>query len=370
MSQMSGEVSIRTQVVESSRQGHHLLKIRQFAEARRVFEEALLLAPQDVYLMTGLGDTLRQLKEFTAATAYYRQVLEIDPCNPFALRGMGDALRGLRQYDEAIGFWKKYLHQKNCRDVFVLTRIADSYKTLCNYVDAQSYYEKALALTAHDRYALMGLADLYHKRGQEALAIEYYEKALANGVTLINILTIVGTLHYRQGNYEKARIYYEKTLAQDPDNSYALYGLGSYYRWKNDYRRAVEFWERILEKNAGTVNLLTRLGDAYRNLGRYEDAERSYNVNLAQAFDKFSMIGMIKLFCLQGRLPEACDCYDELLRKEGEDHKVFADVGELLLQRNERGLALQFFRHVRERQKEHPELGRIIEDRIRQLESA
>lgn len=360
----------RSRIIELSKQGNQLLKIRHYPEARRVFEEALLLAPRDVYLMTGLADTLRQQKEFTAAEDYYRQVLEIDPRNPFALRGRGDALRGLQRYEDAIGFWKNYLQQKNWRDVFVLTRIADSYKTLCNYEDSQTYYQKALAIDAHDRYALMGLADLFHKRGLEVPALEYYEKALANGVTLIKILTIVGTLHHRQGNYEKARVYFEKTLDQDPDNSYALYGMGSYYRWKNDYQRAVESWERILQKNTGTVNLLTRLGDAYRNLGRYADAERSYNSNLQQAYDKFSLIGMVKLLALQERLQEAFQRYEELLQREGEDLKVFADVADLLLQNNKRDSALQFLRHVRELQKQDQEASRSVENRIRQLESA
>ncbi len=360
--------SVRNQVIELSKHGHHLLKIRNYTGARKVFEETLLLAPDDLYLMTGLADALRQQKDFSAATVYYRKVLEIDPYNPFALRGLGDALRGLLQYEDAIEFWKKYLHLKGSRDVFVLTRIADCYKTLEKHEESQKYYQKALTIDPNDRYSLMGLADLYHKQGLELPAIDYYEKALANGVTLINILTIVANLHYRQGNYEGARIYYEKTLAQDPDNSYALYGLGNYYRWKNDYRRAVETWERILEKNTGTVNLLTRLGDAYRNLGQFEAAERSYKKNLDKAYDMFTLAGMIKLRILQDRLKEACDCYDELLNNEGEDRKVFTEVVELLIQRNEYGPALQFLRYARQRQQGHPVAILLIEERIRQLE--
>ena len=364
------EISLRSRIIELSKQGHHLLKIRHYAEARKVFEEALLLAPDDIYLMTGLADTLRQQKGFSAATGYYRKVLEIDPCNPFALRGLGDALRGLQQYGEAIEFWKKYLHLKGSKDVFVLTRIADCYKTLTKHEESQTYYRKALALEPNDRFSLMGLADLYHKQGMELEAIEYYEKALANGVTLINILTIVGNLHYRHGNHEKARIYYEKTLAQDPDNSFALYGLGSYYRWKSDYRRAVEYWEKILEKNAGTVNLLTRLGDAYLNLGQFERAERAYKKNLDNAYDLFSLVGMIKLHSQQGRLQEVCDCYDNLLHKEREDRKVFAEVAELFIQRNERDLALQFLQHALNHHKGSHSVSLIIEDRIRQLEGS
>jgi len=363
------DISIRKQLIKLSKFGHQLLKRHYYAEAGQIFEEALRLAPDNIYFMTRLGDSLRRQNEFSAAADCYRRVLEIAPDNQFALRGFGDAMRGLQLYGDAIALWIKYLHLKNFRNVPVLTRVAGCYKALNNYEEAKSYYQKALSLNPNNRYALIGLADLYHKQGYELPAIEFYEKALANGVILINILTIVGNLHYRQGNYEIARTYYEKTLVQDPDNSYALYGLGNYFRWKNDYRRAVEIWEKILESNSGTPNLHSRLGDVYRNLGRYEAAESAYKYNLEKNYDLFSTVGMIKLRLLQARLKEACDFYDELLRNEGEDKKVFADVGRLLILRNERGLALQFFRHVQQRQNKNPSVSLIIGDRIKELEA-
>jgi tetratricopeptide (TPR) repeat protein len=230
---------------------------------------------------------------------------------------------------------------------------------------------KTLSLKKHNRYALIGLADLYHKQGKDALAIEYYEKALASGVTLIKILTIVGNLYYRLRDYENARIYYEKTLLQDPDNTYALYGLGNYYRWKSDYRRAIELWEKITVKHSGTVNMISRLGDAYRNTGQYDEAERIYRTNLADGYHKYSLAGLIKLYVLKGAITEACRRYDELLMNEqGEEINIFSEVGELLIKRKENGLARQFFLHVQERQSQSRAVCRIIEEKLRLLETA
>ncbi len=297
------DISIRKQLIKLSKFGHQLLKRHYYAEAGQIFEEALRLAPDNIYFMTRLGDSLRRQNEFSAAADCYRRVLEIAPDNQFALRGFGDAMRGLQLYGDAIALWIKYLHLKNFRNVPVLTRVAGCYKALNNYEEAKSYYQKALSLNPNNRYALIGLADLYHKQGYELPAIEFYEKALANGVILINILTIVGNLHYRQG------------------------------------------------------------------LGSYEAAESAYKYNLEKNYDLFSTVGMIKLRLLQARLKEACDFYDELLRNEGEDKKVFADVGRLLILRNEHGLALQFFRHVQQRQNKNPSVSRIIGDRIKELEA-
>ncbi|HIJ95574.1 MAG TPA: tetratricopeptide repeat protein [Desulfuromonadales bacterium] len=341
------QYAIKNKVFDLSKRGHALLKSGRSSEARLLFEEAISLGTRNAHVLTGMGDLLRQQKDFTGAAAYYRQVLEDDPGNIFSLRGLGDALRGLGEYREAIGFWETYLRLHNGNDICVLTRIADSYKTIDNYDTSRDYYHKALVLNARDRYALMGLADLYHKRGHELQAIEYYEKALANGVTLINILTIVANLHWRHEHYEQAREYYEKALVQDPYNSYALYGLGNYYRWKCDYQRAVDMWERILERSPGTANVMVRLGDAYCTLGQLEAAARVYTKNLDSAYDMLSLVGMLKIRCLQNQPQAACDCYDELLRREGDDIQFMPKLAELLLRQADRETALFFFTHVK-----------------------
>lgn len=358
----------RKTLINLSKRGHALLRDRNYAEARQVFEEALLAAPDNLYLMTGLGETLRQQKDFANAAAYFSRLLEKSPENPFALRGLGDTMRGMKQYDRAIDFWKRYLELKGFKDVFVLTRIADCYKSLNRFEESETFYRRSLTLRANNRYALIGLADLLYRKGMDEQAIENYEKVLADGTPSINILTIVGNIHYRRRDFERARDCYQQALDQDPDNPYALYGMGNYYRWKNELLQAVAFWEKILENNTGTAHLLTRLGDAYRNLGRFEEAEQAYNRNLDKAFDLFSIIGMIKLRCLQSRMEEACDCYNELLLNEREDRKVFAVIGDMFIQRNEPDRALQFYRQVRQQQKEHPGIDEIIGERVRQLE--
>jgi tetratricopeptide (TPR) repeat protein len=362
--------ALKNKVFDLSKRGHALLKSGRSSEARLLFEEAIALGTRNAHVLTGMGDLLRQQKDFSGAAVYYRQVLEDDPCNIFSLRGLGDALRGLGEYREAISCWEEYLRLHNGNDICVLTRIADSYKTIDNYEKSLDYYRKALVLNANDRYALMGLADLYHKRGHELQALEYYEKALDNGVTLINILTIVANLHWRHENYEQAREFYEKALRQDPYNSYALYGLGNYYRWKCDYQRAVEMWERILEKNPGTVNILVRLGDAYCTLGQLEAAERAYKKNLDSAFDMFSLVGILKVRCLQNQPQGACDCYDELLRREGDDVLFMPKLAEMILQQADRETALFFFRHVKQLRHDKPEAQKALAAYIRQAEGA
>jgi len=168
---------------------------------------------------------------------------------------------------------------------------------------------------------------------------------------------------------DRAREYYEKALKLDQHNPYALYGMGNFYRWTRDYPRAIEFWERLLTKNEGTVNLLTRLGDAYRNVGRMDDAEKTYMGVLNRNYDKYAQLGLAKLRCLQGREEEALDAFDLFCTNEGTDPKIVNDMCDLLTQSGRREAAVRFYAAVLSKANLAAEEHRLLHDRMIKLQS-
>jgi tetratricopeptide (TPR) repeat protein len=146
--------------------------------------------------------------------------------------------------------------------------------------------------------------------------------------------------------------------------------LGNYYRKKCEYQRAAEQWEKCLEKDSCTVYMLSRLGDAYRNLGKYEDAERSYLKGLEKGYDKFNLLGIMKLWCQMGRLKDVCDCYDELFHREGTDTRFAIEAGQLLMQYEKSEMALEFYRHAQQLQINSPEAVAVIDTCILQLKDS
>lgn len=342
-------------VIELSKQGHRLFKENRYREACALFEEALDLEPNNPYILTGLGDTLRTLKNYPRATRCYQEVLDKDPDNLFALRGLGDTYRGQRQMEKALVLWERYI-QFRPRDIFVVTRIADGHKSIGNHDQAEKRYRQALGINRDDRYALMGLADLYQKTGQDDLAISHYEQVLAKGPQMINILTIVANLYWHRGALEKAKEYFEKALEIENYNSYALYGLGNYYRWQRDHATAITLWERILEHDEGTVNMLTRLADAYRATGNFGAAEKTYRQNMEKGYDKFSLLGLAKLHALRGEGEEALSCYQTLVGREGEDGWFFQELAKIMVENAWGKEAAAFYRGVRTLHRGNPSL--------------
>ncbi len=72
-----------------ARAGEALLLMGDFAQARMRLTKAVELAPNDVRLMTLLGDALFKLNKGNAAADCYRKALAIEPANPIAHYRLG-----------------------------------------------------------------------------------------------------------------------------------------------------------------------------------------------------------------------------------------------------------------------------------------
>jgi tetratricopeptide (TPR) repeat protein len=332
-------------IVGLSKRGHQLLKSKKFQPARDVFEQACKMDGQNPYILSGLAECLKHLGQISEAIACYEKLLALEPDNRFALRGLGDLCKLRKDYDRAITLWFEYLKYR-ANDIFVLTRIADALKTLNRFEEAEDFYRKVLMLNSADQYSLMGLADLYHKTSREKLAIEYYEKVLEKSPGLINILTIVGNLYRQLEDFDKARSFFVRALKLEPKNSYALYGLGHCHRWNRDYAQAIDCWEPLLQSEVVTNSMLSRLGDMYRNLGRFQDAEKTYLRGLGAGYDRFPQLGLMKLMCLQGREEEVCRLSDEYFSREGFDLETVKELTELFLQTGRKEAAARFYHFI------------------------
>lgn len=335
-------------IVALSKRGHRLLKGKQFQQAREVFTRARELDGHNPYILSGLGECLKNLGEIPAAGACYEKLLEQEPDNLFALRGLGDIYKLGKDYERAIVLWCAYLNYR-ANDIYVLTRIADGYKMLGRSAEAEDYYRRILTLNPADQFSLMGLADLYHKTGRERQAVDYYEKVLEQAPRLINILTIVGTLYTQFRDFENALRCYGRALELEPTNSYALHGMGNCYRWKRDYQRAIQYWEPLVDSEGVTVALLSRLGDMYRNVERFAEAEKIYLRGLESGYDKYALLGLVKLRCLQGREEEVRSRFDEFIRREGFELRVVEALAALFVQTGRVDAAVRFCRQLLER---------------------
>jgi tetratricopeptide (TPR) repeat protein len=332
-------------VIEISKKARQKFRSRLYQEARELFRIGLEKEPDNPYLLSGMGDASRETGDFEDAERCYRRLLEVDKNNLFALRGLGDVCKKQGRHQESIRLWKQYLSLRP-RDKHVMTRIADSCKALQQYDKAEEAYRQILQFAPEDRFALTGMADLQHRLGRDEEAIRYYEKVLEFDQNELHILTIIGKLCWRINNFDKAESYFRRALKIDPHNPYALYGLGNCYRWHRQYAKAIEIWQEILHYSEGTQALFTRMGDAYVNLGDLEAAKKSYLRGLEINYDRYALVGLIRLYSDLNQRDQATAAFWELMAHETDVAAQLEELCKRFVRTGQREAMLRFFIHI------------------------
>ena len=78
--------------------------------------------------------------------------------------------------------------------------------------------------------------------------------------------------------------------------------------------------------------MMSRLGDAYRNVGRFDDAERTYKNTLKLGYQRDAFIGLAKLHLARENHELALGLYEAFLTGNQEDEFVINDFGNFLLE--------------------------------------
>ena len=93
-------------IINLSKQAHKLNKEGRYKAAEELFNRALNLDDNNVYLLVGLGDLNRKIKRFSEAVHFYKRAVDIEPANKFTLACLGDAYRGMQNIENALKVWE------------------------------------------------------------------------------------------------------------------------------------------------------------------------------------------------------------------------------------------------------------------------
>lgn len=93
--------------------GSSFQRINNFSNAKKAFNQALLLDPNNLAAMNNLGNLHKNIKEFEEAKFYYEKIIKIDPNYINVLINYGSLKFDTNNYDDAIKFYKKALKLDN-----------------------------------------------------------------------------------------------------------------------------------------------------------------------------------------------------------------------------------------------------------------
>ena len=101
-----------------------------------------------------------------------------------------------------------------------------------------------------DASVLLNVGNIYLAARQPKEAQSYYERSLAVKAADANVLTQLATSYYNQGDSDKAMLTLQRALKVDPSFANALFNLG-WIKWreKADAKGAIILWEKLLKSN-------------------------------------------------------------------------------------------------------------------------
>jgi tetratricopeptide (TPR) repeat protein len=94
-----------------------------------------------------------------------------------------------------------------------------------------------------------------------------------------------GTALERSGNIKEAIKYYDKALAIQPNNTDLLVTKGDALSKLRNYTGAIKYYNKVLAaypNSRGSTGLIEGIGNDLYDLGKYEEAIRSYDIALAR----------------------------------------------------------------------------------------
>jgi len=183
--------------------------------------------------------------------------------------------------------------------------------------EAQTLYEKALALRPDDPDTLNFFGVLRHNQGQSAAGVEMIQRSLQIAPQNPHAWLNLGTLLLALDENEKARSAYERASILAPESADAWLNLGFCLRKMREATAAAAALERAVQLRPAHVLSVYQRGIARREAGDFTGAEADYRaaLELEPGFtDAFDSLGV--LLYSQGRFADAAQVYRAWLGKD------------------------------------------------------
>ncbi len=168
--------------------------------------------------------------------------------------------------------------------------------------------------TKNDRAKIEALAEKYTKKEKYEDAILEYLKLISGDEQDIPIRNIIGDLYIKTRQIDRAVDEFKK--------------VSDYFEKKGVYTKSIAIYKRITRIAPEDIESLQKLADLYYQRGFVSEGKAEY-LNLAKILTK------------RGKLPEAIETYEKLLKLDSEDVESRLNLAELCIRQGLRERAVE-----------------------------
>ncbi len=204
-------------------------------------------------------------------------------------------------------------------------------KTREHYDYARDLFQKSIQLSPDDPYAHYQLGMTYKELGKTDLAIMEVKRATVLHPTDSYGHSRLGQFYQQTNKYDLAIAAYSKAISLKPKDAFVLEKLAEVLASKGDHNRAIEIFQEALSNqfHQKTETMLS-LSKSLKAVGRWIDLQ-----DLAREILRFEPENYEAAYLLaysvakQGRLEEATDMFEALVKNEKATYEAWLEVGKL-----------------------------------------
>ena len=253
--------------------GSAQLRLRNLSEARKDFEAARDVSPNDPAGYNNLALVSLSENKLDDAVASWENALKVDPTNFTALNGLIGVYATNKELDKAHARVDQVLSSNpNNASLHFLKAQVFGYQQ--NAQGAEGELRKALEVDPNYIAAYSSLGALFINSHQEERAIAEYRNIIAKRPDDPAAYTMIGLLEDSLKNYDAAAENYKIAIAKDPNAIIAANNLAWLYAvtGKGNLDEAVRLAQGVVQKNPTMAGFVDTLGWVYYKKGLYAAA--------------------------------------------------------------------------------------------------
>jgi len=220
------------------------LREGEYAQAQRIYKEALenTSSDEEIYINLGLMD--EQEGNLTGAVDHYKAALIFQPHSALAYNNLGIVYLKREEIAQAQECFERAL-ALNRFLIEPRLNLASLYEKEGKSLEAQMLLEENLTIDPHEERSLLSLIRISLARGEKAKAVDLARRFLAKSRNPQE-LTFLGSLFAQYRFLNMAFSFYFKALRIDPSSKNAFLEVGKLYGNLGQLQRAILFWQEGL----------------------------------------------------------------------------------------------------------------------------
>lgn len=196
---------------EYADRAHQLYNEARYDDAVAILTEALALYPYAGELHVGLAYAQLAREEYAWARRCFEQATALDPDNEEALAGLGEALLKLGDRAAALACFNRVLGLGFREDHDIVLQMGRALFREGMLRHARGFFELAVEQHVHSSEAAACLGYAAHRLGDEDIALYWLRRALDLDHAHAEARIYLGNLLYDRGEYEAALFHFEQT---------------------------------------------------------------------------------------------------------------------------------------------------------------